>query len=80
MDGHVARAGETRNAYNISLGRFEERPFGRPRRRLEDNIRMDLRKIGWECVIGFIWLRIGTNGGPRERDNAFRSQKRQGIS
>jgi hypothetical protein len=28
----------------------DERPLGRPRRRLEDNIRMDLKEIGWEVV------------------------------
>jgi hypothetical protein len=37
-----------------------KRLLGRPRRRLVDNIKMDLREIGW---IGLIWLRIGTNGG-----------------
>jgi hypothetical protein len=36
---------------------------GRPRRRWEDNIRMDLREIEWEGVTGYIWLRIGTSGG-----------------
>jgi hypothetical protein len=44
--GDVARIGETRNAYNILVGKPEgKRPFGRPRRRWEDNIRMELRKI-----------------------------------
>jgi hypothetical protein len=30
-----------------------------------DNIKMDLREIGWDGVvwIGFIWRRIGTSGG-----------------
>jgi hypothetical protein len=37
------------------------RPLGRPRRRWEDNIKMDLREIGWG---GMDWLRIGTNGEP----------------
>jgi hypothetical protein len=36
-----------RLAYRISVGKPEgKRPFGRPRRRWEDNIRMDLRKYG----------------------------------
>jgi hypothetical protein len=35
----------------------------RPRRRWEDNIKMDLREIGFGDVIGFIGLRIGTGGG-----------------
>jgi hypothetical protein len=42
-----------------------KRPLGRPRRRREDNIRMDLREIGWGGMewTGLIWLRIGTSGG-----------------
>jgi hypothetical protein len=43
MAGHVARMGEVRGVYNILVGRSEERrPLGRPRRRWEDNIKMDL--------------------------------------
>ena len=34
-----------------------------PRRRWEDNIKMDLRKVGWRARNGSIWLRIGTGGG-----------------
>jgi hypothetical protein len=46
--GHVARMGEVRGAYNILVGRLEVwRPLGRPRRRWEDNIKMDLREIGF---------------------------------
>jgi hypothetical protein len=44
--GHVARMGETRNAYRILMGKPEgKRPQGRPRRRWVDNIRMD--GMGW---------------------------------
>jgi hypothetical protein len=40
-----------RYAYSILVGKPEgKRPFGRPSRRWEDNIRMDLREIGWEGV------------------------------
>jgi hypothetical protein len=47
--GHVARIGETRNAYRILLGKAEKkRPLGRPRRRWVDNIKMDLGEIGWD--------------------------------
>jgi hypothetical protein len=40
--------GEVRGAYNNLCGRPEgRRPLGRPRRRWEDNIKMDLRGIGF---------------------------------
>jgi hypothetical protein len=43
--------GETRNAYDVSVGKPEgKRPVGRPRRRREDSIRMDLRGIVWKCA------------------------------
>jgi hypothetical protein len=49
--GHVARMGEVRGAYNILVGRPERRrPLGRPRRRWEDNIKVDLREIGFGDV------------------------------
>ncbi|KAJ4429711.1 hypothetical protein ANN_21915, partial [Periplaneta americana] len=47
--GHVARMGESRNAYRVLVGRTKgKRPFGRPRRRWEDNIKMDLREVGYD--------------------------------
>jgi hypothetical protein len=43
--------GEMRNTYKILVGKSEGRkPLGRPTRRWEDNIKMDLREIGWESV------------------------------
>jgi hypothetical protein len=45
--GHVARKGEGRDVYRVLVGRSEgKRPLGRPRRRWQDNIKMDLREIG----------------------------------
>ena len=45
--GHVARMEEGRSAFNILTGKpTGKRPFGRPRRRWEDNIRMELKEIG----------------------------------
>jgi hypothetical protein len=49
--GHVACMGEERNVYKVLMGKPEgKRPLGRPRRRWEDAIRMDLREIGWGSV------------------------------
>jgi hypothetical protein len=49
--GHVARMGEVKGAYNILVRRPEgRRPLGRPRRRWDDNIKMDLREIGFGDV------------------------------
>jgi hypothetical protein len=40
--------GEGRNVYRVLVGKPEgKRPLGRPRRRWEDGIRMDLEEIGW---------------------------------
>jgi hypothetical protein len=48
--------GEVRGAYNILVGRPEgRRPLGRPRRRWEDNIKMDLREIGFGDVDWIHW-------------------------
>jgi hypothetical protein len=49
--GHVERMGERRNVYRVLVGKPEgKRPLGRPRRRWENGIKMDLREIGWGCV------------------------------
>jgi hypothetical protein len=60
--GHVARKGEKRNACRILVGKTDgKRPVGRPRRKWEDNIKMNLRQDGvaWTELI---WLRVGTSG------------------
>jgi hypothetical protein len=42
--GHVARMGETKNAYRILVGKPEgKRALGRPRRRWVNNIKIDLK-------------------------------------
>ncbi|KAJ4451145.1 hypothetical protein ANN_02587 [Periplaneta americana] len=54
--GHVACMSESRNAYRVLVGRPEEkRPLGRPRRRWEDNIKMDLREVGYD---GRDWINL----------------------
>jgi hypothetical protein len=53
---HVARMGEVRGAYKILVGRPEGRsPLGRPRRRWEDDIKMDLRETGFGDVDWIHW-------------------------
>jgi hypothetical protein len=48
LPGHVARMGEEMNAYRILVEKpVGKRPLGRPRLRWVDNIKMDLRDIGW---------------------------------
>jgi hypothetical protein len=63
--GHEARKGQDRKVYKALVGKPEgKRPLGRPRRRWEDGIRMDLpMEIGLGVWIGFNWLRTGTGVG-----------------
>jgi hypothetical protein len=43
-----ARMGNKRNSYRILVGKpGGKRPLGRPRRRCEDNMKIELREIGW---------------------------------
>jgi hypothetical protein len=54
--GHVARMGKGKGVYRVLIGRPEgKRPLGRPRRRWEDNIKMDLREIR---VDGANWIQV----------------------
>jgi hypothetical protein len=57
--------GERRDVYGVLGGKPEEkRPHGKPRRKWEDNINMDLQEGGGGgALTGLIWLRIGTGGG-----------------
>jgi len=46
--GHVARMGEKRGVYGVLVGKLErKRQLGRPRRRWEDNIKMDFQEVGY---------------------------------
>jgi hypothetical protein len=52
----MARMGEVRGAYNILVGRPEgRRPLGRPRRRWEHNITMDLSERGFGDLDWIHW-------------------------
>jgi hypothetical protein len=54
MGKKLSTNGAKKNAYGILMGKPEgKRPPGRPRRRWEDNIRMDLRKVIW---VGMDWI------------------------
>jgi hypothetical protein len=58
--GHVALMGERRGVYRVLVGKTEgKRSLGRPRRRWEDNIKMDLQEVGW----GMGWIHL-----TRDRD------------
>jgi hypothetical protein len=58
--GHVVRSSKKRNAHSLLIRKSQgRRPLGRPRRRWVNNIKMDLREIGWG---GVGWLRIGPGG------------------
>jgi len=54
--GHVARVGESRGVYRVSVEKPErKRPLGRPRRKWDDNIKMDLKDVG--CG-GMDWIEV----------------------
>jgi len=70
---YVARLQE-RNGYKSLIGKPEGKTaLGRPKRRWEDNIRMDFKEIGWE---GLDWLHLAQD---REQWRAFVNERR-GIS
>jgi hypothetical protein len=55
---HVVRMGEKRGTYRILIGIPEgRRPLGRPRRKLEDKIKMDLQDVGW----GMDWIEVASS-------------------
>ena len=57
--GHVARMEDRRVVYRVLVGKPEgKRPLGRPRRRWEDNIRMNFKTVWPESS----WLSVGTGG------------------
>ena len=80
--GHVARMGEGRGVHRVPVGKPEgKRPLGRPRRRWEDNITMDLQEVGGGCGD---WMELAQY---RDRWRAFvsvvmnrRIPKMRGIS
>ena len=78
----MARMGEGRGVHRVLVGKSEEkRPLGRPRRRWEDNIKMDLQEVGGSCGDWMEyaqdrdrwWALVGTGRN-------LRVPKRRGIS
>jgi len=63
MAGECSTYGEIRNVHKVLVGKSEgKRPRGRARRRVENIIRMDLRKTGWE---GVNWMHLARDRNQR---------------
>jgi len=59
--GHVALMGQGRGVYRVLMGKPEgKRPLGRPRRRWEDNNKMDLQEVGCEVMD---WIELAPDRG-----------------
>jgi hypothetical protein len=66
--GHVTRMRERRCAYRMLVGKRQgKRPLRRPRRRWDDNIKVDPKEIVRAAWNGSIWLRARTVTLPRPR-------------
>jgi hypothetical protein len=64
MDGTCSTHGEGKCVYKVLVERPEvKRPLGRPRRRWEDNIKLNFREIGIDGANWIRRLRIGSSGG-----------------
>jgi hypothetical protein len=64
MGGACGTHGGKSIAHRFMVGRAERRrPLGRPRRRWEGNIKMNLQEVGCGAWTVLSWLRIGTGGG-----------------
>jgi hypothetical protein len=62
--GYVVPGGERRGVYREFVGKPEgKRPLGRPRRRWENNIKMEIQEVGCGTCTGLSWIRKGTGRG-----------------
>jgi len=60
---YVARMGKRRGVYRVLVGKPEgTTPLGRPKRRWEVNIEIDLQEVIWRPWTGLIWFRMATGG------------------
>jgi len=58
---------ERRGAYGVLVQTLEgKRPLGRPRHRLEDNIKIDLQEVGWGGWWGMDWIDLAQNRDSRQ--------------
>ena len=78
----MARMEEGRSVHKVLVGKPEgKRPLGRPRRRWEDNIKMDLEEVGRGCGD---WMELAQDGDRRRAlvstVRTFGFYKMQGIS
>ena len=78
----MARMGEGRGVYSVLVGKPEgKRLLGRPRRRWEDNIKMDLQEVGGACGD---WMELAQDrdrwGGTYENGDEHWVPKMRGIS
>jgi len=72
--GLVARMGKTRGIYRVLVGKPEgKRPLGRPRRRWEDNIQLDLQEVGCGRMD---WMELAQD---RDRWRELVSAKAEGV-
>jgi len=70
--GHIERIGTRRGVYRVLVGRSDgKKPLGRPRRRWEDNIKMDLQEVGCK---GMAWIALA-----QDRDG-WRALVSEGIN
>jgi len=64
MGGACSEYGERRSVYRVLVGKSEiKRPLQRPRRRREDNIKMDLQEVGRGDMDWIKLAQVGTGGG-----------------
>jgi hypothetical protein len=73
---HVEAIGEDRNAYNVLVGKpGKQRSLGRRKHRYKDNIKMEMKDLGWDSMDRIHLTRVGTCGGLCEHGNEISISK-----
>ena len=79
LERHVARRGERRCVYRVLVGKPEgKRPLGKPGRRWEDNIKMDLQEVACGNMDWVDLAQIGQVAGACEYGNELRGSVKCG--